>query len=370
MMRALLTGAITAVALLAPPTLHAHALSVAHVDIEVSDGAPVRMELDLSLRDLALTVPLDANRDEQVTWGELEDAREPIEALVTESVQLSTAVGPCRLVPEGLATRRYDDGGYATLRLLAHCPASTGLSLDYRLFRDRDPDHRAHVTLRRDGQASAAIARGAPVRFDVAIAGSSAGFVDYLREGVHHILIGYDHLAFLLTLLLTASLVRAGGAWQAASGWRPALMQALGIITAFTVAHSITLSLAALGWVTPASRAVEAAIAASVLVAALNNIRVFVARRLWLLAFGFGLIHGFGFAGALGELGLPTGARVSALLGFNAGVELGQVAAAAVALPVLFVMRGSRTYVRGVLPVVSLLIAALACYWLWERLAG
>ncbi len=368
-MRALFAGVFMATAFIAAPAAHAHALSVAHVDIEVADDAPVRVELDLSLRDLALTVPLDANRDEQLTWGELVDARESIEALVTDGVRLSTDAGPCRLVPAGLATRRYADGGYATVQMLAHCPASAGLKLDYRLFRDRDPDHRAHVTLRRNGQVSAAIARGAPVLFDVAVAGSSAGFVDYLREGVHHILIGYDHLAFLLTLLLTASLVRAGGAWQAAPGWRPALMQALGIITAFTVAHSITLSLAALGWVTPASRVVEAAIAGSVLIAAVNNIKVFVARRLWLLAFGFGLIHGFGFAGALGELGLPTGTRVWALLGFNAGVELGQVAVAAIALPLLFAVRGSRTYIRFVLPALSLAVAALACYWLWERLA-
>lgn len=348
----------------------AHSLSISHVDIEVpADGAPAVVEIDLSLRDLALTVPLDANRDERVTWGELVSARDAVEALVRDNVRLATAAGACELQPDRLATRRYSDGAYAALRFIADCPAGRALTLDYRLFLDRDPAHRAHVTLRRDGMATAAIARGQPLRFDAEIVASRA-FADYLREGVHHILIGYDHLAFLLSLLLPAALLRERGEWRPVSDWRRSLGHVLGIVTAFTVAHSITLSLAALGWVTPASRWVEAAIAASVLLAALNNLRPLVTRRLWLVGFAFGLIHGFGFAGALGELGLPDRARLSALLGFNLGVELGQIAVVAVVLPLLVVVRGKRWYANAAMPLASLAIATLAGYWLWQRLWG
>ena len=200
--------------------------------------------------------------------------------------------------------------------------------------------------------------------------GSRRPFLDFLREGVHHIWVGYDHLAFLLSLLLAAVLVRERRAWRPAPRMRGALLHIAGIVTAFTLAHSITLSAAALGWVTPASRWVEAAIAASVLLAALNNLRPVVVRRAWMVAFGFGLVHGFGFAGALSELGLPAGARVPALLGFNLGVELGQLAVVAIVLPILFLLRRRRWYARFVVPAVSLGIAALAAWWLLQRLAG
>ena len=125
-----------------------------------------------------------------------------------------------------------------------------------------------------------------------------------------------------------------------------------------------------MGWVTPASRWIEAAIAASVLLAALNNLRPVFVRRLWVVGFVFGLIHGFGFAGALSELGLPDGARLIALLGFNLGVEIGQLAVVCVLLPVLFAVRRQRWYPKVVMPAASLGIAVLAAWWLWQRLAG
>ncbi|MFC0679088.1 HupE/UreJ family protein [Lysobacter korlensis] len=370
MMRIFRSIAASLLLLALVPMAHAHNVSVSHLDIEAPAGdGPVRVELDVAVRDLALTLPVDRDRDERVTWGELLDAREAIERLVQGGVVLSSGGKVCDLSPTGLATRQYDDGAYATVQLEAHCPGGGALQLDYNLLRDRDPQHRALVTLRRGDRATAAIARGKPVVFDVNLERSS-GWVDYLREGVHHILIGYDHLAFLLSLLLPAALLRERGDWQPVRDWRRSVGHVLGIVTAFTAAHSITLSLAALGWVTPASKWVEAAIAASVVLAALNNVRPLITRRLWLVGFAFGLIHGFGFAGALGELGLPDGARLSALLGFNVGVELGQIAVVAAALPVLVAVRDKRWYAKAVMPLLSLAIAALAAFWLWERLAG
>jgi hypothetical protein len=141
----------------------------------------------------------------------------------------------------------------------------------------------------------------------------------------------------------------------------------LRIVTAFTLAHSITLSLATLGFVSLPSRWVESAIAASVVLAALNNVwPVFHGRR-WMVAFGFGLIHGFGFASVLIDLGLPQGALALALLGFNLGVECGQMAIVAAFLPLAFVLRHSAFYRRLVLRLGSLLITALASTWLAER---
>lgn len=346
----------------------AHALSVAHLDIATAGDGRARVELDLALRDLALTLPLDADHDERVRWGELQAIRAPLEAMVLRRLEVATDRGRCALRPVELATRDYDDGAYATLVLDARCPAGPGLRVSYRLLFDRDPRHRALVTVRGEaGVATAIASAGAPV---VRLGSPATPFAGFLREGVRHILAGYDHLAFLLSLLLPAALLRRDRAWQAAPSLRGSLGQVLGIVTAFTVAHSITLGLAALGWVVPASRPVEAAIAASVLLAALNNVWPVVVRRLWLVGFGFGLVHGFGFAGALAELGLPANDRLAALLGFNLGVESGQLLVVACVLPLLFALRRPRWYARVAMPLGSLAIAVLAGGWLLQRLGG
>ena len=148
---------------------------------------------------------------------------------------------------------------------------------------------------------------------------------------------------------------------------RDAVKDVLKIVTAFTVAHSITLSLAALGLVELPSRLVESAIAVSVILAALNNLRPLVLGRLWMVAFGFGLLHGFGFASALAGLGLPRDALALALVGFNLGVEAGQLAIVLVFLPVAFALRHSSLYRRQVMFGGSLLIALLASIWFIER---
>jgi hypothetical protein len=157
--------------------------------------------------------------------------------------------------------------------------------------------------------------------------GEVGGFVSFVRLGVEHILTGWDHLLFLLVLLL-----RSGG-------W----LSLVKIVTAFTVAHSVTLALAALDIVALPDRMVEAVIALSIAVVAAENLFLtpVVARR-WLVSFAFGLVHGFGFSSVLRELGLPTHGLLVSLLGFNVGVELGQMAVVAVALPALLLVRTTR----------------------------
>ena len=146
-----------------------------------------------------------------------------------------------------------------------------------------------------------------------------------------------------------------------------ALWGVLRIVTAFTLAHSITLTLATLGVVSLPTRMVEATIAASVVVAALNNVFPLFTGRRWTVAFGFGLVHGFGFASVLADLGLPQGALALALVGFNLGVEAGQLAIVAVFLPLAYALRRTVLYRQGVRIAGSLSIAALAGVWFAER---
>lgn len=363
--------ALALACLLAASPAFAHTLSVAHLEVGVTaDGSAAEIELDLAVRDLALSLPLDRDRDERVTWAELQAIEEPLYAMVAEGLRVSSGSTLCSLQPLQMATRRYDDGAYASVLMRSECAAPGPLTIRYDLLFDVDPQHRALVTFRNGDNIGTVVASRDAREVAIGLAGKSrsAPFLQFLREGIHHILIGYDHLAFLLALLLPAVLLRRAGRWQPSPGMRHSLVHVLGIVTAFTLAHSITLSLAALGWVTPASRWVEAAIAASVLLAALNNVWPLATRRIWLVGFGFGLVHGFGFAGALSELGLPPGARLASLVGFNLGVELGQVAVVALVLPVLLLVRRARWYARFAMPLLSLAMAGFAAWWLWQRL--
>ncbi|MCB1770705.1 MAG: HupE/UreJ family protein, partial [Candidatus Competibacteraceae bacterium] len=171
----------------------------------------------------------------------------------------------------------------------------------------------------------------------------------------------------LLALLLPAVLWRENGRWRPAAALRTVLLETVAIVTAFTVAHSLTLTLAVLGVVNLPSRWVETMIAFTIVLAALNNLFPLVTTRRWSLAFGLGLIHGFGFASALRDLGLPSDALALALAGFNLGVETGQLAIVALMLPLAYALRQTWLYQRLTLPVGSATVALLALVWCLER---
>ncbi len=357
--------------LLACPSA-AHTLSVAHVDV-TSNPDGVTLEVDLALRDLALTMPLDLNGDNKITWGELHSQENALQRLILDGISLSAPSGRCRLEPQRLGIRTYDGVGYASMSFISPCTATPGMAVDYRLIFDQDPAHRVLLAWRIGErvqtdilQASATSAR---LRGNQSDRGMNT-FLQFLREGIHHILGGIDHLAFLLALLLPAVLKREAGTWQPVPRVMDSLRSVAGVVTAFTLAHSVTLSLAALGLVRPSTQLVEIVIAASVLVAALNNIRPVVTGRVWAVALIFGLIHGLGFARALQDLGLPRGQELLALLGFNLGVEIGQLGVVVLVFPLLAVMRSQRWYARLVMPALSALIALAAIYWIVQRLPG
>ncbi len=193
------------------------------------------------------------------------------------------------------------------------------------------------------------------------------GFLGFVRLGGWHILIGLDHILFLVALALPSVLYREEKKWIPVKNFRGALLNIIAIVTCFTIAHSITLSLAALEVVNLPSRLVESVIAASIVAAALHNLYPRFHGREWAFAFVFGLFHGFGFATVLSELGLESKYVVVSLLGFNAGVEVGQIVIIAIIFPALFLLRANGWYPRAVLRIGSLLLAAVALVWLAER---
>ncbi len=268
---------------------------------------------------------------------------------------------------------KHSDGTYAVLSLKAQCVSLSGvLKAKYSLLFDVDPSHRGLVQWVAPGvdtaQALVFGTESAEQVLTLQPAGVWQTLRQYLLDGVWHIWIGYDHILFLLSLLLPAVLVRRAGHWEPAPTLRGSLLEVVKVVTAFTLAHSITLTLAALQIISLPSRLVESTIAASVIVAALNNLRGTIEKRRWIMAFVFGLIHGFGFASVLADLGLPQGALIMALVGFNAGVEVGQLCIVAVFLPLAFSLRRTRFYRFGVLIGGSILVALLASWWLLQRL--
>ena len=348
---------------------HAHKASDAYVTIEHrADALDVRV--DVALRDLEGAIGLDADGDGTITWGELRAQHDAIAGYVGARLSVASGGERCTLRPLANEVDRHTDGAYAVVRLSAACAtAAPVLALDYRLLFDVDPTHRGLVHyVAVDGHAKTVVL-SADAR--TASLSASTSTIDqalaYVAQGVHHILEGFDHLLFLLSLLLPAVLAWHAGRWTAVDSFRASAVDAAKIVTAFTVAHSITLTAAVLDIVSLPSRLVESAIALSVVLAALNNLRPVVRNGRVVAAFVFGLVHGFGFAGALGELGLPDDALALSLASFNVGVELGQLAIVAMFLPVAFALRATAGYRRFVLRGGSIAVALIGAAWFIER---
>ena len=344
--------------LLACGAVHAHKPSDSYLALS-AEGKELRGQWDIALRDLEFAIGLDADGDGAITWGELRKKQAEVAAYAFARLKIRD----CGLKPGGLLVDEHTDGAYAVLRFAGDCGEALPrrLEIEYSLFADLDPTHRGLLRAKLGEQTVTGVLGPDQPKLSLDPEGRSRldQFLDYGREGVWHIWIGFDHVLFLLSLLLPAVLL--------APRFAPAFTDVLKVVTAFTVAHSITLALAALSVISLPSRLVESAIATSVVLAALNNIWPIVQRGRWMVAFGFGLIHGFGFASVLTELGLPRDALAIALVGFNLGVECGQLAIVALFLPLAYAMRNTWTYQRVVAVGGSAVIALVAAGWLVER---
>ena len=353
---------------------HAHQSSVKYVDVTV-DGDIV---------DIAFTV---APSDVTEPLGLPADAKPTVDAALASAparyvqrwlaVQLAEGAGPpappsSRACPAAAPTARPDgDRKFVIVAWRAACPARIErVALDFHGFFAVDQRHEAIVAVHAPGQqVDPQIVRAAAPTL-VARAGESASLLAWIRFGMDHIYTGTDHIAFVLALLLVVVLARGGPDWHAR---RPlaALRATAAIITSFTVAHSISLISAALGYIALPSRFVESMIAASVLYTAVEDIIRPDVRWRFILTFGFGLIHGLGFASQLQEQ-LPPDHVVVPLVCFNLGVEVGQLTIVALALPLflIFARLGADRYRRRIMPAIAVVLGAIAIKWLIERLWG
>ncbi|MGD9600532.1 MAG: HupE/UreJ family protein [Gammaproteobacteria bacterium] len=366
----ILRTALAVLLLMAAGAAAAHKPSDSYLVLDLRPPAPT-LRWDIALRDLDYALGLDLDQDLRLTWREVRMREAEIRQYATDRLVLAWD-GACPLAPRDLLIERHSDGAYAVLDFVLGCAHSPHpLALDYRLFFDLDPQHkgllRAHTAA---GTRTAVLAADAPtVRLDVGVGsgGWRETFTQYFRLGVHHMWTGFDHMLFLVALLLPCVLERGAGGWQAARSLRGSLLDVARIVTAFTVAHSVTLALATAGVLELPARIVEPAIAASVALAAAHNLRPRLHAWRWQIAGAFGLLHGCGFAAVLGDLGLEAGSRALALGAFNLGIEAGQLLVVALFVGMVWHLRTQPFYRRIVLRVGSLATVVLALAWFGER---
>ena len=344
---------VAAFLLAAQPAI-AHTVGVSRGEYRAS-GASLVADLGFARPELAAAVPgLDANGDGSLSAAELPVPGSSFGDALVSGLEVRSAAGPCRGTLAG-ATLSEQDG---VAIHLAYACADLRQAFTLRLFllQSLSLGHRHLATVVSGGATGTSVLyeSNPELRIAASSQASRAGGVAWplFRLGMQHILTGYDHLLFLFGLVLVGGRVR------------PLLV----VITAFTVGHSMSLGLAALGLWAPSPRLVEPAIALSIAYVGIENWFVRDAGRRWLVTFPFGLIHGFGFAGALREIALPQGQIPLALASFNVGVEAGQLAVLAVVLPGVFWL-GRRPWLAGAVRSTSLAITLVGLYWFVVRVA-
>ncbi len=357
-----------AAALLASAAVSAHANGSSYLRIQVDDDTDRLLATwDIAAADLELPLELDDDGDGRLSAAEIELRHGAISEFAVQRLYIERGGADCRLSTGAIATRMREEP-YLSLRLTAVCPSSGALRVSSSLFFGSAGYSTLLDVHTAAGRFPAMLSAATPYWIEPAAKSTLDSVFLFAREGMWHVLIGYDHIAFLFLLLLPSVLRGSSAGWTRVTRLREGIRDVVVIVTAFTVAHSITLGLAVTGLVQVPVQPIEVAIAGSIVVAGVINLFPAVTRWRLGLAFGFGLIHGFGFANALGEIG-GGGSRLAPMLGgFNLGVEVGQLLIVAAILPLLWILGRTPLYATRIMPALSLATAMTGAIWFAGRL--
>ena len=352
-----------------PQAAFAHAQGTSFLVLQLPHGdGPVAVRWDLSMLDIVWSVFIDADYDGNVTWQEVQNAQAALSSAVLAQISVQRGGAACALAVRDFALAKRGEENFLSVAMAADCPQPGLASVGGALFMSGDASQRVLLSAARGEDQLTDVLSATNATWQEPVEVSAwRSFARFLGEGVWHVLIGYDHIAFVLLLLLPSVMRPVDGKWQGASGLSQVARDMVTIITAFTIAHSITLALAVTGTVKVPVQPVEIAIAASIAVAGAVNLSPRLSNLRLPLAFGFGLVHGFGFANALSEIDAEGISLLPLLAGFNVGVELAQLGIVALVLPLIYMMRATRWYASGVLPLGSCALGMAGVVWLLQR---
>lgn len=358
-------------------TLHAwaHSASSSYLRVDVQ-GKAMNVQWSVALRDLDYAIGLDSNGDGSITWGELRQRRDAVSAYAMARLTLKADGALCKPGPTTLLADQLGDGGYAVLRFVAACDhVPSDIGVQYGLMFDLDPMHRGLLNVIVSGVPhAAALSPDHPEAHFNVTPGYGQTVRTFFLTGMHHLLTGIDHMLFVTMLLVPAMFRRqthshgVHAALVPVTDFRGMFLESIKVLSAFTIAHGTTLTLSVLHIVSIPERVSEAGIALTIFVTAIDNIFHCIPGRRWPLAFLFGLVHGLGFATALGPLALPPVALGVALISFNLGLEAAQVAIACIVLPIGFTLRHTIVYPRRIMPGISTAVACVSAAWFTDRI--
>lgn len=359
------------------PQAHAHKASDAYL---ISSQQTI--QFSVALKDLDATLDgLDADNDRNLAWSEIKAALPQIIQFVGQGIQVKCADQLLSLSWQFESLEERSDGVYIRVGAPQECAAGKPLTLSYDLFSKVDQSHRLIVSGKQNGQAIAGLmipgaTEALTLRSSDLPASGFAAALQFFPSGVHHILTGYDHLAFLLALLLPISIVSRpspklpesnAAKSQVQPTQRGNIWPLVRTVTGFTIGHSLTLLLANLGYFSAPSSIVEAAIAVTIIATAVLNLYPQRWLRTDVLALVFGLIHGLGFSSVMAEAGITGSLLLWGLAGFNLGVEAGQLMVVASWCVLQWFAFGQPERHALVLRFGSWLLIALGAMWLVQR---
>ncbi len=356
--------------------VNAHKLGESYIYLRVYEDK-LTGTFHITLRDVNNALGLQAS-DVQITEDNWADRIGEVHSLYKEKVQFF--VGDNELPIRFTGSDRLlgkDRWLFMKFVIIEDSNTPDVIEIDYKVLFDRDPDHVALVAIEHFWEASIFDNKGqislifSPDnhRQQLSFSGHSVfqGFMGIVKLGIKHIWNGTDHVLFIIALILPAAMLRKKTDWQPVREFRPAILYVIKIITLFTIAHSVTLSVAALGLFRLPSRIVESVIAISIAVAALDIIFPIFKRKIGWVVFIFGLFHGFGFASVLKRLGVLGEHAALSLFGFNLGVEIGQVVIICIIFPVIYLIRHSAFYPKIIMRYGAAAMIMLAIYWFVDR---
>ena len=351
-------------------SLSADLIKENYITLDINGSNSV-ITVDFESDNLVKFIKLDDSGNGIVSWREIKRHRGEIESLVLDHLSIMAGESECKKRVDGFEVYRRIHQTYIKLHIGLDCtPGASKIKLRYDLFFDVDREQKAFVKVSERNFSKPAVLSGRKTETEIELKEGSfySSFRDFLIEGVWHIWIGFDHILFLLMLILPSVYSFKGGVISARSGFKEIFKEVLKVVTAFSAAHSVTLGLSSASIVHIEGSVVEVAIALSILLTALNNLLRFTSVKGWITAFAFGLVHGFGFANVLKELiESGSGSFSAILLGFNLGVEAGQLAIVALVLPVIYFLRSTLFYRYGVYYLLSAAAAVLSTVWALER---